>query len=351
MEDKHQAFEIIRQARNTIKLWNNTSAEKTRTDYQKIFDRLFNANTTPIAHAKTKNSYYKYRAAWIYGLTKLLSQLLQDADKLQKTNEKEWLDIVEEISATIFLLADYPADPKHQSEVLGVKSLWTEKEAAIKKQGLVIKNKSKRKTIKRLPQDWRNVIFARALQKKSKYSDAIGTLSITGCRPAEIEKGVLFEINDGGLKVTISGAKTHNGKFGSPTRSFVISEDNLAFEHIHELCMERGGNFTVIGQAKAIGDSVSLLANDMKLNKVSAYSFRHQLSADLKAGGFGADDIAKVLGHCTDRSQTYYSSRSGKGGGRNISNIEGREPLMKNKMAFHALNNKDNDQTFTNEWY
>ena len=350
MAEKQQAFEIIRQARNTIKNLDNFKSDNTRTDYSKIFDRLVDANKTPIEHAKTKNSFYKYRAAWIYGWSRFLVQLLRDADRQQKVNDVDWFDTIEEIRTVNLMLADYPPDQKHQNKELGVKSLWAEKEAYIKKQGLVIKNNSKRKTIKRLPPDWRNKIFTRAIEKKSKYADAVATLSLTGCRPAEIEKGVVFEIYNEELKVTISGAKTHDGKFGSPTRSFVMSEDSLAFEHIRDLCITGGGSFTVIAKAKAIGDAVSLLAKDTKLTKSSAYSFRHQMSADLKAGGFATESVAKVLGHCTDRSQTYYSAASGKGGGRNISSIEGREPVMKNKMAFDALNNKGNDPTLTNGW-
>ena len=347
MEDKQQAFEIIRQARNTIKNLDNYKSDNTRTDYSKIYERLVDADKTPIEYAKTKNSFYKYRAAWIYGWSKLLAPLLQIADRQQKVNEKEWFDTIEEIRKTNLMLEKYSPDPKHLNKMLGIKSLWAVKKANSTGQGLVKKNYSKRKTIKRLPLGWRNVIFARALQKNSKYADAVATLSLTGCRPAEIEKGVVFEIYNDELKVTIFGAKTHGGKFGSPIRSFVMSEDSLAFDHIRERCINEGGSFTVIAKAKAIGDAVSLMAKDTKLANVSAYSFRHQMSADLKAGGFDTESVAKVLGHSTDRSQTYYSAASGKGGGRNISNIEGREPVMKNKMALDALNNKGIDPIFT----
>jgi integrase len=338
--DKLAAFEQIKIARNTVKLATRSLSDKTQTDYSKVATRLLKLNKSPITHAKTKNSFYKYRAAWIYHWSSVLNGLLTHASEQQSVNLTEWFSTVEYIKAINTFLADYQPDPEHTHRDSGVSSLWTKKAAEINASGKKITSLSKRKTIRKLPNNWRDRVVAQAV-KSSKYATAVAALSLSGCRSIEIEHGVLFEAVTDGLKITILGAKTHDGKYGSDIRSFVVAEQSMAFQQIHELCIKNGGSYTVRATAKAIGDCVSSLAKKVGLPKVSAYSFRHAMSADLKAGGFGADDIAKVMGHCTDQSQTYYAAGMGKGGGRQITNIEGREPVMKNKIALQALNHRN----------
>lgn len=334
--DKLAAFEQIRIARNTVKLTNLSLSDKTQADYIKVAKRLATLEQTPLDHAQTKNSFYKYRAAWIYYWSTMLNGLLTHASEQQAKDEAEWFETVEIIKTINALLADYQPDPEHTHRDSGVSSLWAKKAAQIKASGKKITNHSKHKTIRKLPINWRDMVVAQSL-KSSKYATAVAALSLSGCRSVEIEHGVLFETVADGLKITMLGAKTHGGKYGSKIRSFVVEEQSLAFEHIHVLCIKNDGSYMVRATAKAIGDCVSSLAKKVGLPKVSAYSFRHGMSADLKAGGFGADEIGKVLGHCTDRSQTYYAAGSGSGGGRQITSIEGREPVMKNKMALDAL--------------
>ena len=53
-------------------------------------------------------------------------------------------------------------------------------------------------------------------------------------------------------------------------------------------------------KAKRIGNDFADIRRRTGLAAVSAYSFRHQVSADLKAAGVDKNAIAQVLGHASN---------------------------------------------------
>lgn len=341
MNNIDDQFAIIKKARLIINQLAEIKNPTTQRDYLKTAERLYKIEKSPKDHANTANSFYKYTAAWKYYWGEELRKLLMQANHQLQTDRIAWNETITTIMAVMAVLEPYLTGSFNQHT-------WKQRKEDIEKAGLIVKSHSKRKTIKRLPDNWRHDVFNLALLKNSKYISVIATLSLTGCRPAEIAKGVLFELkNDGAISVTVKGAKRHGDKYGAEWRSFDLQDDGSdAFQHIKKLCMENdAGNIInsslVLCPAAKISEAVRTVVKNTKLKKISAYIFRHQMAADVKALGFDAADTARILGHCTDRSQTFYSAACRNGGGRKIMNVKSStEPVMKNSVALQKMQQK-----------
>ena len=86
-------------------------------------------------------------------------------------------------------------------------------------------------------------------------------------------------------------------------------------------------------KAKRIGHDFADIRRRTGLAAVSAYSFRHQVSADLKAAGVDKNAIAQVLGHASERTQGRYGKPSrGRAGGIILDAI-GSRPVRTGRPA------------------
>ena len=96
------------------------------------------------------------------------------------------------------------------------------KDATIKKHRL-----SKRHTLGRLAVGWRESIFNSIRSERLKL--AVAVISATGCRPSELELGVLVRYTqDGRLRVGIQGTKVDaEMRRGQPLRLVFICGDTL----------------------------------------------------------------------------------------------------------------------------
>ena len=169
---------------------------------------------------------------------------------------------------------------------------------------------------------WQEQVMASATVKQKPF---VALMWATGCRPAEIERGVTVRRVQGGIEIEIPGAKVTETK-GQPRRKILIDAKSPAGLHLGmalgakaEIEMSRG--------AKRIGHDFADIRRRTGLAAVSAYSFRHQVSSDLKAAGVDKNAIAQVLGHASERTQGRYGkpSRGRAGGGIIIDAIASRE--------------------------
>jgi integrase len=130
-------------------------------------------------------------------------------------------------------------------------------------------------------------------------------LAVGGVRPEEIAMGVQVQPTDGGVRLTIRGAKTDR-RHGQPER-VVAAEGPLA------LLLAAGGARTISAPS---ANNVSVAAGRLgrkvfgvrRSNLVSAYSFRHQFASDLKASGLDGVTISAILGHSVDDTKKHYGS-------------------------------------------
>lgn len=190
-------------------------------------------------------------------------------------------------------------------------------------------NKGKRKTLKSFPDDWRQRIFDAATPRLRK---SVAIHALTGCRPAELEKGItISESGEGVLTFRIQGAKTDRGH-GQPVRTLTISRNpnNAIFYDV----LEGGGEFKE--------DSGFVRVNLHRLSRklwprhkstISAYSFRHQLASDIKKSGTDPIEIAMVLGHSGTRTQSLYghAAQGGKGGASHGITVVGSRKVKDNR--------------------
>jgi len=171
---------------------------------------------------------------------------------------------------------------------------------------------SKRHTLGRLAAGWRESIFESIKSERLKL--AVAVISATGCRPSELELGVVVRLTqDGRLQVGIQGTKVDARMHrGQPLRLLFICEDSLWGRYLKE----RAAAGALIVKYDAEGISQRLREKSRELwprrsNLVSAYSYRHFLGRAMKESGLPAEEISKTLGHASDFAQLSYGRAGG----------------------------------------
>lgn len=298
----------------------------------KIFNRLYayGGLLAYFEHNKLKKTtYYKYKAAYQHGAALKIRSLLNSADKLEKEDQerskeyrKEALALAEEVDS---LSPDYEKKHLELGSPANTPRPYTDK-----------KIEGKRKSLKGLPKDWIGQLIG---VLPIQHQNAALLMAVTGCRPVELKNGVLLElVDDDRLRITIKGAKYKKNKQGQKERVLTIASwtvpglFNLAYEQPREIWISRES------YRKAVRRAIDKLG----FKGVSPYSFRHQFAADLKAElgtNWTHEDLAKALGHITDRCQQYYGHPNQKrGGGSGILNVEASGSVKMKRGTFPGLN-------------
>lgn len=183
-------------------------------------------------------------------------------------------------------------------------------------------NYSKRRGLGRLPDDWRDQLFAVAT---SIELPPVIILALTGCRPGELATGVQVETQGDQLLLTILGSKVSENN-GQPIRKILLDPAHPWVKLLKVCCAGQEAVITVCFPEAKLNRLLTRLAKTAMARspafgsawdyRISAYSFRHQVAADLKALGAASSRIAEVLGHRSERTQTCYGqSHQGRAGG------------------------------------
>ncbi|VWC89020.1 hypothetical protein BLA50215_01757 [Burkholderia lata] len=181
--------------------------------------------------------------------------------------------------------------------------------------------KTKKPALKSLPATWREDMWERASQPEWRQSrpqllSALALLWLTGCRPAEIERGVQIGLRGNLLVIEVAGAKcidAGNRDRGQPKRHYgfkIDMEAHPALMFLSALAATNTINGTgrcwITHDADYLYNSVVALGKSVfpKLRtRVSPYCFRHQVASDLKADpDVLLEDAAKFMGHLSDYS-------------------------------------------------
>lgn len=170
---------------------------------------------------------------------------------------------------------------------------------------------------------WQEQVMAASTPAQRPF---VALMWATGCRPAEIERGVTVRRVDGGIEIEIPGAKV-TAVNGQPRRKILIDARSPAGLHLG-IALGARQEIEMSRKAKRIGNDFADIRRRTGLAAVSAYSFRHQVSADLKAAGVEKKAIAQVLGHASERTQGRYGRPSkGRAGGGIILDAIGSRPV------------------------
>ena len=181
------------------------------------------------------------------------------------------------------------------------------------------KRKSKRESIAKLPQDWRERLCSRA--SHSPYFKSLLIASISGCRPSEIVNGVNLwisfnsEMNENCLHIQIKGTKVKlNQGQESRTLIFKTSHKNSILQNLVEIVSKTENNFELvrIGSANNFTQEIrrrSKILWPKHKHSITTYSMRHQVASDFKKY-LSSDDVSRALGHASSKTKKTYGSVS-----------------------------------------
>ncbi|MCK7546055.1 site-specific integrase [Marinobacter bryozoorum] len=298
------------------KEFNADISEGTKNKYDQIERNLNGRSWHGYAkkHNLKSNSAQVVRSAWKHNELENLCLLLIKA--LQKDDP----DLIEEVNNTYAkIIAEL--DVKYKPNRSDNKKQRTKK--------------SKRKSLKNLPDTWR-IELCKTICSELRLAAIISTLS--GCRPAELAKGVKVCANDNEIKITISGVKVSKiTGGGQPERILTLQNNNLLTDYLIGYLRTRKLNEIIVSvpNYNRWYHEFKKAAKTLGWVNISPYSLRHQLSADLKSLGLNNEFLSRVLGHRSSRSKSQYGSfhqgRAGKGG-QSIIAVESTYPVRNYEM-------------------
>ena len=185
----------------------------------------------------------------------------------------------------------------------------------------------------RLPKDWRGKLFetvkGRKQTKPSQLPEAVAALWVTGCRPAELEKGIVYMAHNGRLIVKIEGAKhgtIDNGEVvaerGMASRTIAVDSDlHPGARYLYDLALAQELPRKLSYNRNSIRSRINEAGREVlsKLKdppSLSPYSFRHAMASDLKSCDNITDEQrSQVMGHLSVESIESYGRRRRGGGG------------------------------------
>ena len=173
---------------------------------------------------------------------------------------------------------------------------------------------SKRYSLSKLPHGWRETIFGNLHSERLKL--AVAVLTACGCRPSELERGVVVSLKDGLLRIGIQGSKVDEvaGR-GQALRLLTVESETHWGKYLSERISRNDGQ-PILVTYDAGGISQRLREKSRELwprrsTLISAYCYRHFLGKSMKESGEDKDKIAAALGHATDFSQYAYGRAGG----------------------------------------
>ena len=194
---------------------------------------------------------------------------------------------------------------------------------------LTKKRATKRGTLPK-SDDWQQRVYDAATPAQRS---AVALIWATGARPDEVEKGVSVEWSQHKasgkwyLLVIISGAKVTETS-GQEQRTIVIDPDSEAGKALSDQMKDKD-EIIIRRGAKRLNKDFTAIREKTGF-KVSPYSMRHQMSANLKSefGADGAKKVAQVMGHATTRSQGRYgSAQQAQSGKTGVFMVEASRPV------------------------
>ena len=196
---------------------------------------------------------------------------------------------------------------------------------------------SKRYSLAKLPSEWRETIFMSISSERLKL--AVAVLCATGCRPSELERGVLVAVKCKQMQIGIKGSKVDEVmKRGQPLRLLTVDSTTRWGRYLSECVSNNHGKPLLVQyDAGAISQRLREKSREIwprRKSLVSAYSYRHFIGKSLKESGEDKNKIAAVLGHATDYSQSVYGRA---GGSKKAAGQHGIERAIASNPIRHSI--------------
>ena len=167
-----------------------------------------------------------------------------------------------------------------------------------------------------LPWDWREKLCQRS--QAGSYGKAILAAAVSGCRPIELQMGIVIwrdydeTLQTDMINIFVNGAKVKGQHQGQPWRiiHYVATDDHPLIvatnklldqqeEPILHVQIPNPGNFTV--EVRRLGKCLW----PAHRHSITAYCLRHQWAADIKSTR-SADSVSRGLGHVSAKTRRNY---------------------------------------------
>jgi len=218
-------------------------------------------------------------------------------------------------------------------EALELVDRWKALEAAEKPERSP-RSRSKRLHVPRT-EDWQMSVWEAA---RNQHKDAVAVVWASGCRPIELEHGITVDLDqDGNPMLTIAGGKAridkHGNQIGQKERQITVSRFCILGLTLVDMC--HNGPTTIRMKRKRLEKVLEEAGKKAGLKaRLSAYTFRHQVGAEMKANGH-QEDTAKALGHVSGESQQHYGHRKQAKAG-SIVRVQASSPVRKLGTRFET---------------
>lgn len=154
-------------------------------------------------------------------------------------------------------------------------------------------------------------------------ASAVTILDLSGIRPCELDDMVMITIGSDGIDLDVRTAKRTNGRGLAERR--IISLRGLT-ELEFRLVMAWPSHLATLTSDCSADEAIKKLAayfKDVgrrvlgaKVRTPCFYTFRHQVSADMKSVGFVPSETGSILGHASDRTNQIHYARKVSGRGK-----------------------------------
>jgi integrase len=345
IEDLAYYQQIITLAQNSIQGVADNVQEKTLKQYADVVKRMLINDQEPITAATSKGTYYTYRASWIGYFANRIREELFDLENGKPHDSECWKKGVESIKTALEYFNKCKADPERKNIQLALEyeaalkagmtpkfeysNEWREK---AKHEKINQVKRSIKERTRKLPEGWRNNFFDAAVNKGSKHLLSIAVMSCCGCRPKELENGIVmqWDAKKQAIHFELLSAKRKNENV--EFRRFTVQDkDSQAYRYLQSQLFYQGKAIKLQGiNYRAVTEAITRISKQyFHLKKhITPYCFRHAFAGDLHKAGLSAEPIAQALGHGSDRTQAYYSHSQKHSSGRfSIEEIESTEEV------------------------
>ena len=299
---------------------------ETANQYRDLVSAKLNKNpdsdlVSHLLECGTRNSFDKTRSAFRFCIAEEIMSLTKESDIARKNKDYATMKqkTIEAYGKYFLFEREFLSD----NRVIWNDISYNKKESA-----------SKKKTMKNA--DSIKDVFSRLKKNQStydRYAMFLSICSVTGCRPAEVIKGIEIHKHNDEISFKIYGAKVGENK-GQSERKLHLDLTKYGSNEQMNYILSQLNNDKVFYKPEA------KLYNSLRQylyiqhRDFSLYTLRHRVASDLKAMDVDEFTIAAFLGHRVTQSQEFYGyARSGKGGIA-VNGVECSDVIKANKSQF-----------------
>lgn len=312
--------------RDGLKDINLKIKDETAKQYRDLFKAKLEKNpgadlVSNLLECGTRNSFDKARSAFRFCIAEKIMSLVKESDDARKNKNYDLMrqKTLEAYESYFLFEKEFLSD----NRVMWNDISHNKKDSA-----------SKKKTMKSV--DSIKGIFGRLKANKStydRYAMFLSICSVTGCRPAEVLKGIEIKASSDEIAFKIYGAKVGENR-GQSERTIHLDltkyNDN---EQMNYILSQLKNNELVYKADQTLYNSLRQYLYTQHRG-FSLYTLRHRVASDLKGLGVDEFTIAAFLGHRVTESQEFYGYARSGNGGIAVNGVKCSDPIIANKSQF-----------------